>query len=249
MSSPRDGALTGKGQASRINSVKKNLVSAVMSNFDIKKLADIKKNRFTDNKMFHNFVKSIFIEYDRDGNHRIEKEEIYEMVLKLYLQVATMTTVSSSTVPSRERVMKLFDMCDKDNSGYLDISEFEAMCIVLCEGMAARLSIAFLNKLVLAPVLGYILCEFMILLWELLGMHELFSGIMWVIPAWTYSETTLLAIGTGLANAFIFPYIMSLTNRYLDVYYKASNQAVIADGQSEHAPNKSKTDGDKIKER
>lgn len=225
--SPLAGALHSKGQASRMYSLKKSLVS--MSQMTIKDLAKKKKNHFSGSKLFRNYVKSVFKEYDRDGNARIEKHEIYEMVLKLYLQVATMTTVSSSTVPSRERVIMLFDLCDKDKSGYLDLPEFEAMCIVLCEGMAARLSMAFLNKLVLAPILGYLLCEFMIMCWEFSGMSIMFAPVLWMVPSWIYSEASLLTVGTGVVNAFIFPYIMGLMDRYLALYYKASNMASLED--------------------
>jgi len=120
----------------------------------IKHWANNRINSFTNSEKFKTFCCEAFNEVDLDGNGTVNVDEIYLMVLKLYLKLAAFTSIASGTVPTKEQVQKLFEECDQDKNGKLDRTEFLAIAVVLCEGMALRISVQIIVKNLLCPLLA-----------------------------------------------------------------------------------------------
>jgi hypothetical protein len=133
---------------------------AMASAGSIKKFAKGVKNSFIQSKKFKQSMREIFDQCDRNKNGHINKDECYEMVLLLYLKVATVTTVNSKLIPSREFVHDLFDKLDVDNSNTLDFEEFESVAIILFQNAAMGVTTQVICKNVIGPIAAVCIITF-----------------------------------------------------------------------------------------
>lgn len=179
-------------------------------------MADSKHNSFIESKMFQDKLKEIFKETDYDGNGTVSHEEIYTMVLLLYLYVAQSTTINAKTIPSRARVEEIYDIMDVDDSGSLDFHEFRAMAIFLVEDMAARVMTQIVVKSVLGPILGFVLVEVVNTYLVFMGIdtHKKMAAYL---PKWLYNEAMAVTVATALATMFLLPYVVSLIDRVMQI--------------------------------
>ena len=104
----------------------------------LKDMAAHRKNAFLKSKMFRDRLREVFADADNDNDGWVSHDEVYTMVLSLYLFIAQYTTINKLLVPTRGRVEELYDIMDADGNGVLDFEEFQAMAILLVEDMAAR---------------------------------------------------------------------------------------------------------------
>lgn len=81
----------------------------------------------------------------------ISVDEIYELVLKMYIQLNRQAPVPP---PTRETVKLLFRKADIDGSNTLDRSEFRKLMGMIYSRAAVRIVIAKISKVVLAPLLA-----------------------------------------------------------------------------------------------
>lgn len=189
---------------------------------EVKLMANKSHNSFVDSKMFQDKLREIFKDTDLDGNGTVSHDEIYTMVLLLYLFVAQYTTINSKTIPSRARVEDLYNVMDADGNGTLDFEEFRAMAIFLVEDMAARIGVQMFVKSILGPILGYIIVE-------LVHTYLMFMGVDThkkmglYLPSWLYNETMAIAVATALATMFLLPYVVSLIDRVMNI--RAANHS------------------------
>ena len=194
--------------------VKKAVAADLAS--EVKKLANSKHNSFVDSKMFQDKLKEIFKETDYDGNGTVSHDEIYTMVLLLYLFVAQYTTINAKTLPTRARVEELYHIMDADGNGTLDFEEFRAMAIFLVEDMAARIGVQMVTKSILGPLLGYVIVE-------LVNTYLIFMGVdshkkmALYLPKWIYNETMAITVATALSTMFLLPYVVSLIDRFMNI--------------------------------
>ena len=181
------------------------------------KMADEKHhNSFINSKMFQKKLVEIFVETDYDRNGTVSHEEIYTMVLLLYLYVAQYTTINAKTIPSRTRVEDIYQIMDVDNSGSLDFEEFRAMAIFLVEDMAARVGTQMVVKSVLGPILGFILVEILHTYLTFMGIdtHKKISAYL---PNWMCNEAMVWTLSTAVATMFLLPYLVSLIDRFMNI--------------------------------
>ena len=78
-------------------------------------------------------------------------DEIYELVLKMYIQLNRQAPVPP---PTRETVQVLFHKADMDGSTTLDRSEFRRLMGVIYQRALVRIILAKISKVVLAPLLA-----------------------------------------------------------------------------------------------
>ena len=105
-------------------------------------------------------VTETFNEFDVDGDGKLSKEEVYPMVLSLYLKMACYTKIANDTVPTRAHVEEVFALTDADQSGSLEMEEFEQFAIVLCHGLVMRITVQLAMQVLLCPLLAVFLTDY-----------------------------------------------------------------------------------------
>jgi hypothetical protein len=118
---------------------------------ELARRAKLLGNRITRTKFFSKTCKDIFEKIDVDNSGELEKIEVYTGVLVLYTLLIAYIPIA--TPPPREEVDALFDEADADNSGLLNLKEFEHVATILCCEVTSRLIKQMLFYLAFLPFL------------------------------------------------------------------------------------------------
>jgi hypothetical protein len=204
--------------------LKKELVTELAD--EVKALANKKKNGFVDSKVFQDKLREIFETTDYDNNGVVSHDEIYTMVLLLYLYVAQYTTINAKTIPSRTRVEELYMIMDANGDGTLDFEEFRSMAILLVEDMAARVGMQVVIKSVAGPVFGYMLVEIVRTYLAYMGI-TMHNEIGANLPDWLYNEAMAITVATAMTTMFLLPYVINLVDRIMNVKAASNNSLKI----------------------
>ncbi len=189
----------------------------------LKEMAAHRKNAFLTSKMFRDRLREVFADADNDNDGWVSHDEVYTMVLSLYLFIAQYTTINKLLVPTRGRVEELYDIMDADGNGILDYEEFQAMAILLVEDMAARVGTQMVIKSLLGPLSGWVLVEVIntCLIFAGVDIHYKLAS---VFPEWIFSEAVAVTICTTLSSMFLLPYLINLIDRVMHVQAKMGVQ-------------------------
>mmetsp|Transcript_32742 Transcript_32742/g.47803 ORF Transcript_32742/g.47803 Transcript_32742/m.47803 type:complete len:209 (+) Transcript_32742:317-943(+) len=95
-----------------------------------------------------------FKRMDKDGSGSVNKEEMYSGLLLLQLNLAKYAGPSACKPPKRKVVDEIFDDMDKDKSGKIEEEEFVDIMVVLCSGIASRITAQIILKLFVIPFLA-----------------------------------------------------------------------------------------------
>ena len=185
-------------------------------------IAAHRNNAFHKSKMFRDRLREVFADADNDNDGWVSHDEVYTMVLSLYLFIAQYTTINKLLVPTRGRVEE-HDIMDADGNGVLDFEEFQAMAILLVEDMAARVGTQMIIKSVLGPLSGWALVEVIhtCLIFAGVDIHYKLAS---VFPEWMFSEAVAVTICTTLSSMFLLPYLINLIDRVMHVQAKTGVQ-------------------------
>jgi len=185
----------------------------------IKAMAKQRTNAFLASKVFKDRLREVFADADSDNDGWVSHEEVYTMVLQLYLFIAQYTTINKLLVPSRARVEQLYDIMDADGNGVLDFGEFQAMAILLVEDMAARVGTQVIIKSVLGPLSGWVLVEIIhtLLIFAGIDIHYKLASIL---PEWVFNEAIAVTACTTISTMFFLPYMINLIDRVMHVQAK-----------------------------
>ena len=124
---------------------------------DLKKLAKSKINSLTSSVKFKAVLKQIFKDGDRNNNGAIEKDEIYEIILLMYLELAQFSKINKKLIPKKDYVYFLFEKFDSDKSNNLSFEQFEALSIILLEGAVYGMTTQFVCGHLIGPSLSLII--------------------------------------------------------------------------------------------
>ena len=173
-------------------------------------------NRITNSVAFKEKLRELFKSADTSGDGTIDKNELYSMILGIYLYIAQFTIVAAKTVPTRSDMNILFDLMDINHDGTLDFDEFECLSVMLFEDVAARITTQILVNVVAAPFLAVLLLEVIKELCKTFNMTSttgIWANIPKGISEFLFADMIGIAFGTGLVNLIVFPYVMSLVGR------------------------------------
>jgi hypothetical protein len=98
-----------------------------------------------------------FKNIDKDQSGTIDKNELYQGVLMVHLQLAKYFGASACQPASREYVDSLFDSLDVDSSGQLDVDEFSQIMIILCSEITSRVLLQWSTTLMIIPFIAHYL--------------------------------------------------------------------------------------------
>ncbi|CAJ1966597.1 unnamed protein product [Cylindrotheca closterium] len=100
---------------------------------------------------FERYIDKVFASADSNKDGKINFTEVYELVLKIYVQLNRQAPVPP---PSRETVMKVYQKSDENKDEYLTREEFEVVVKEVSERAFVRVAIMKLMKVVGAPLLA-----------------------------------------------------------------------------------------------
>ena len=192
----------------------------------LKDFAAHRKNAFLTSNVFKDRLREVFADADNDNDGWVSHDEVFTMVLQLYLFIAQFTTINKLLVPTRARVEELYDVMDADGNGVLDFDEFKAMAIVLVEDMAARVGTQMVIKGILGPISGWVLVEVIhtFLIFAGIDVHYRLATIL---PDWIFSEAVALTVCTAISSTCLLPYLVNLIDRVMYVQAKIGVQSGI----------------------
>ncbi|CAB9510854.1 expressed unknown protein [Seminavis robusta] len=102
------------------------------------------------------YVTKLFNDADTNKDGGISPAEVYELVLKFYIFVNQQAPIPP---PSRERVMRLFKLADKDRGGRLDLQEFRRLLRTIYARASSRILVFKLVSMLVAPISAISLVE------------------------------------------------------------------------------------------
>lgn len=97
------------------------------------------------------FLDKLFDSADLDHDGQLSVNELYEMVLKLYIKINRQAPVPP---PTKETVARIFAREDKDHSDGLDREQFRHFMLIISERAATRVSAVMVSQLAVAPLLA-----------------------------------------------------------------------------------------------
>ena len=100
---------------------------------------------------FNRAVTKVFDNADTNKDGMVDLQEVYEMVLKLYVQINRQAPINP---PKRAVVDAIFANADKDRSGRLDRNEFVTLASTLCARAIIRLVSHKTISVIVAPLLA-----------------------------------------------------------------------------------------------
>mmetsp|Transcript_10646 Transcript_10646/g.12207 ORF Transcript_10646/g.12207 Transcript_10646/m.12207 type:complete len:211 (-) Transcript_10646:2175-2807(-) len=116
-------------------------------------------SRFTSSKRFKAWCKKAFETVDLDKSNTLDSTEVYCAVLYVYTII--ISYVATAVPPSREFVLELFNEIDIDNSGSLNLEEFEALSVVLFSHILNRIVTEAAIYFILGPIFAGFLFQFL----------------------------------------------------------------------------------------
>lgn len=169
-------------------------------------------NRFVNSKRFKDWVKKSFQEVDIDKNEVLDANEVHIAVLLLYLKIAGVC--KGAVPPDREDIedlMKKFDVRggNAKGPGTLDYEHFEQFCQFLCSQIAARVSLQMIMQMVLAPLLGLIIC----MQWEKF-MMRIAPDLFKVCTSWVPTEV-IVTLFVGIGISLFVPPMMNVVDKLI----------------------------------
>mmetsp|Transcript_1332 Transcript_1332/g.2014 ORF Transcript_1332/g.2014 Transcript_1332/m.2014 type:complete len:215 (-) Transcript_1332:905-1549(-) len=121
-------------------------------------------NFVTKSNAFKNLCKKVFKGCDRDNTGSINEDELYTAVLMVHLTLAKYAGPAACYPASRETVHNLFVASDDDNSGGIDLQEFEAIMVITAASISSRILSYYTLVILLVPYLAARIIDFFELL-------------------------------------------------------------------------------------
>lgn len=106
----------------------------------------------TRSKAFARLTEMAFSVCDNERNGRIGKSDFFAGVLLVHMELAKHAGAAACFPPTREVVDKLFDACDSDSNGELDIAEFRRALVISCAQIASRMTVYFSLMVLVVPL-------------------------------------------------------------------------------------------------
>mmetsp|Transcript_41030 Transcript_41030/g.98920 ORF Transcript_41030/g.98920 Transcript_41030/m.98920 type:complete len:222 (+) Transcript_41030:28-693(+) len=158
---------------------------------------------------FERYIDKVFANADSNQDGMINFSEVYELVLKIYVQLNRQAPVPA---PSRETVMQVYNNSDKNKDKYLTRDEFGVLVKVVSKRAFIRVTTMKLMKVVGAPLLAEYLIR------TLAGKKWLSELAATLVPA-QYQEKVLPVISSrGFCRAvLIVLFVVTLGNFVLGI--------------------------------
>ncbi|KAL3942171.1 MAG: hypothetical protein SGBAC_003596 [Bacillariaceae sp.] len=135
---------------------------------------------------FERYIDKVFANADSNKDGMINFSEVYELVLKIYVQLNRQAPVPP---PTKETVMQIYKKSDKNDDKYLTRDEFEVLVKAVSETALVRVVVMKLLKIVGAPLLAEYLIR------TLSGKEWLSNLATSLVPA-QYQEKVLPVIAS-----------------------------------------------------
>jgi len=159
---------------------------------------------------FKKMCRDTFEEFDVDKSGSLSKDEVYPMVLSLYLKIACYTKLANDTIPTRAHVEEVFAVSDADGSGMLSETEFEQFAKFLCQGLVMRITVQLFLQVVICPLLAVYLADYFTSLpaltevLEVLCSKELYRSLGKTLFTIILNMLLLPISMASIGNLFIF---------------------------------------------
>ena len=143
------------------------------------------------------FEKKVFDAFDAtdgDGDGAVSPEEVYPVVLQLYILANRQAPVNP---PSRAKIAQLFAAADADGSGTLSRSEFYDFVLALLGRTASRIAVFNVVRFAVAPVLATALARELSSNWLFRVEPALVSTLLVVACVAALGNVALAALDFG----------------------------------------------------
>lgn len=156
-------------------------------------------------------ARETFEEFDVDKSGTLSQNEVYPMILSLYLKMAVYTKISADTVPTRAHVQEMMRLSDDNGDGQLSPKEFEKFAQFAAQGIVTRISVQMIVQIVICPFLAIHLAEYFLSLDLTLVVKLMKIGFIDV-------EEHMKMLLTIVINMVLLPLMMNSVGN-LFIYY------------------------------
>lgn len=111
-------------------------------------------NRILRSERFQKLVQYVFDSVDVDGSEKICREELYCGLIMIHLKLAAYVGPAACRVATREYVYEVFDVLDRDQSGYLDRKEFGTVMALFGSQICTRVVVQLGMTLLIVPIVA-----------------------------------------------------------------------------------------------
>lgn len=176
----------------------------------------LNNNCLTRSTIFRKLTKWAFQQCDHNGTGQIGKNELYEGILLVHLQLAKYAGAAACYPPTRSTVSGLFEASDDNNSGSIDEHEFDQIVIISCGQIASRIFVYYAIIILLVPFLADHFIQAILSIDEWMG----YKDAAWLERVLTYghlAEETISLVVFFLMVPLFFDWIDRFSKRAAEI--------------------------------
>jgi hypothetical protein len=180
----------------------------------------------TRTKAFRRLTKWAFSECDVKKTGKISRNDFYAGMLIVHLQLAKYCGSAACYPPTREVCDKIFDGCDKDESGTIEESEFSQCMVVCCAQISTRIAVYYGFIILLVPQLVHVIMKIVDRFDETV-LHMAWGGILQRLVDVTSSYVSWAVLTKSIVSSLIFTLFIPLSFDMIDKYSRRAAQQPI----------------------